>query len=298
MRAADEDLRPARRAADLEDVGLDVLADPVVLDGRLLGRGEDRLDVVADVEDDRPRLDPVDGARDHLAFAAGELVEDLVALDLADPLEHDLLGGLGADPAEDVAVELFHLDEIADLGVGLVGAGVLEAELDERVLDLGDRGAGAEHPDLARLGVDPDVDVLVAGNPSVGRLDAVLDRVDQLLAGDLLLRVQLKEGTDEVSTHDAPPTRWFRIGPTIKKRGGHPRHGAAVQFRRSIHAGAWTLKRGSCVTRGRARGPAGGPSRRLDGPERPRLRPLVRPLVRLADQAAEEPMGARSPLAC
>jgi hypothetical protein len=226
--AADENLRPAGRAADLEDVGLDVLADPIVLDGRLLGRREDRLDVVADVEDDRPRLDPVDRPGDHLAFAARELVEDLVALDLADPLEDDLLGGLGPDPAEHVAVELFHLDEIADLGIGLVRSGVLEAELDEGVLDLGHGGPCAEHPDLACLGVDPDMDVLVAGHPTVGRLDAVLDRVDQLLAGDLLFRVQLKEGTDEVSTHDAPPTRWFRIGPTIKKRGGHPRHGAAV----------------------------------------------------------------------
>ena len=98
-----------------------------MLDGRLLGRREDRLDVVADVEDDRPRLDPVDRARDHLAFAARELVEDLVALDLADALQDDLLGGLGADPAEDVAVELLRLDELADLGVGLVGAGLLEA---------------------------------------------------------------------------------------------------------------------------------------------------------------------------
>jgi hypothetical protein len=36
VRPADEDLRTAARAADLEDVGLDVLADPVVLDLRLL----------------------------------------------------------------------------------------------------------------------------------------------------------------------------------------------------------------------------------------------------------------------
>ena len=114
VRPADEDLRPSRRATDLEHEGLDVLADPVVLEGGLLGGGEDRLDVLADVEDDRPRLDPVDRAGDELALAAGELVEDLVALDLADALQDDLLGGLGADPAEDVAVELLGLDEVAD----------------------------------------------------------------------------------------------------------------------------------------------------------------------------------------
>src|ERR1044072_5610998 len=28
-----------------------------------------------------------------------------------------------------------------------------------------------------------------------------------------------------------------------KKRGGHPRHGAAVQLVRSIHPGAWTAQR-------------------------------------------------------
>ena len=60
------------------------------------------------------RLDPVDRAGDQLALAARELVEDLVALDLADALQDDLLGGLGADPAEDVAVELLGLDEVAD----------------------------------------------------------------------------------------------------------------------------------------------------------------------------------------
>ena len=113
---ADEDLRALGRATDLEHERLDVLADPVVLERRLLGRGEDRLDVLADVEDDRPRLDPVDRAGDQLALAARELVEDLVALDLADALEDDLLGGLGADPAEDVAVELLGLDEVADAG--------------------------------------------------------------------------------------------------------------------------------------------------------------------------------------
>ena len=115
---------PARGAPDLEDVGLDVLADPVVLERRLLGRGEDRLDALADVEDDRPRLDPVDGAGDHLALAAGELVEDDVALGLAEALEDDLLGRLGADAAEAVAVELLGLDEVAGRGVRLVRTGL------------------------------------------------------------------------------------------------------------------------------------------------------------------------------
>jgi hypothetical protein len=168
VRPAHEDLRAARRTADLEDVGLDVLADPIVLDGRLLGRGEDGLDVVADVEDDRSRLDPVDGSGDHLAFAAREPIEDLVPLDLADALEHDLLGRLRTDPAEDVTIELLGLDELADLGVRLMSPGLLEIELDERVLDLVDRDARPEDADLPGFGVDPDVDVLIAGDAAIG----------------------------------------------------------------------------------------------------------------------------------
>ena len=80
------------------------------------------------------------------------------------------------------SVELLGLDELARLRVGLEGARLVEGELDERVLDLVDDGPGAEDADLAGLGVDPDVDVLVAGDAPIGGLDAVLDRVDQLLA--------------------------------------------------------------------------------------------------------------------
>ena len=203
MGPADEDLGSAARAADLEHVGLDVLADPVVLDRRLLGRRQDGLDVVADVENDRPRLDPVDGPGDHLAFAVGELVEDLVALDLAEPLEDDLLRRLGADPTKDVLLDLLGLDEVARARVRLVLTRLLETELDERILDFLDCGPGAEDADLAGLGIDPDVDVLVAGDPAVGGLDAVLHRMDQLLSRNLLLGVELEEGTDEIATHGA-----------------------------------------------------------------------------------------------
>ncbi len=182
MRAAHEDLRAAHRTPHLEDERLDVLPDPVVLERALLGRSEDRLDVLPDVEDDRARLDPVHGAGDELALARCELVEDLVALDLADPLEDDLLGGLGTDSAEHVAIELLGLHEIADLGGGIVRASVGDGDVRQLVLDLVDDPTRTEHPDLPGLGVDPDVDVLVAGHPPVGGLDPVLDRPDQLFA--------------------------------------------------------------------------------------------------------------------
>ena len=224
VRSADEDLRALRRAPDLEHERLDVLSDAVVLERGLLGRGEDRLDVLADVEDDRARFDTVDRAGHELTLAARELVEDLVALDLADALEHDLLGRLGADAAEDVAIELLGLHQVADLGARLVRLGLLQGHLCELVLHLADDAARAKDADLAGLGIDPHMDVLVTGDATVRGLDAVLDGADQLFAGDLLFGVELEEGTDEVSTHDGLRSLHVQVAPLKKKRGGHPRH--------------------------------------------------------------------------
>ena len=64
------------------------------------------------------------------------------------------------------------------------------AELDA-VLDLADDAARAKDADLAGLGIDPHMDILVTGNPPIRRLDAVLDGSDQLLTRDLLLSVEL-----------------------------------------------------------------------------------------------------------
>src|SRR6185503_8524532 len=106
------------------------------------------------------------------------------------------------------------LDELADLGVRLERARLVERELHERILDLFDRGPGAEYADLAGVPVDPDVDVLVAGDAAIGGLDAVLHRVDQLLARDLLLGVELEERTDEIATHAASSLLLMFRGPT------------------------------------------------------------------------------------
>ena len=171
VRPAHEDLRAAHGAPDLEHERLHVLADPVVLERALLGRGEDRLGVLADVEDDGARLDPVDRAGDELALTARELVEDLVALDLADALQDDLLGGLGADAPEDVAVELLGLDDIAGLGVRVGLAGILDRDLGQLVLDLLDHEPRTVDADTTRFRVDADVDVLIAGHAPVGGLD-------------------------------------------------------------------------------------------------------------------------------
>ena len=231
--AADEKLRATQAAPDLEDERLDVLADPVVLEGRLLGRGQDRLGpgdaaLADELEDDRPRLDPVDRAGDQFAVAAGELVEGDVALGLAQALEDDLLGRLGMDPAERVGIHLLDLDEVAEDGCRIEHLGLVEAELGQRVGHFADRDLGPEDPDLAGLAVDPDADVLVAGLAPVGGLDGVLDGVDQLVARNLLLGIELEQGSDEVTIHGAPPVTSAVRRPIPvwsdrqKKRGGSP----------------------------------------------------------------------------
>ena len=109
-----------------------------------------------------------------------------------------------------------------------------------------DDAAGAEDADLAGLGVDPDVDVLVAGDAPVGGLDAVLDRPDELLAGDLLLGVELEEGTDEVSTHDGLRSLSMRSRERRSKRNVGVTHVTERPFSwtGSIHPDGWTPQTG------------------------------------------------------
>ena len=128
-------------------------------------------------------------------------------------------------------IELFRLDEVAELGVGIDGVRLVHGEFRGRVSHLGDHRPRTERPDLAGLGVDPYLDILVTLGPAPGGLDRVLDGVDQLFTRDLLLRIELKERTHELSTHVAPPDSMpdarVHVGPPKKKRGGHPRIKAA-----------------------------------------------------------------------
>src|SRR5205814_2085009 len=142
VRPTDVDLRPTGGAPDLEHVGLDVLSDPVVLDGRLLSRREDCLDALPDVEDDRPGLHAVDGPGDHLAFAARKLIEDDVALRFPQALEDDLLRRLRVDSPERLGIQLLGLDQLSDSRVGLVPTRFVDREFGQWILDLADHLTG------------------------------------------------------------------------------------------------------------------------------------------------------------
>jgi hypothetical protein len=133
------------------------------------------------------------------------------------------------DPAERVGVHLLDLDQVAENRRGIECLGFVEPELGQRVGDLADGDLGPEDADLAGLAVDPDADVLVAGLAPIGRLDRVLDGVDELVPGDLLLGIELEQRSDEVTVDGAPPSHLPFAGPNSvwsdrqKKRGGHPR---------------------------------------------------------------------------
>ena len=97
MGARQEDLRPARLAADGHDQGADAVADADHLARDLLVAADDALGA-AEVDDDVAELDALDDAGDDLAGAVLELFVLALALGIADLLEDHLLGGLGGDP--------------------------------------------------------------------------------------------------------------------------------------------------------------------------------------------------------
>src|SRR5689334_19960181 len=134
MGAAEEDLRPAILAADVEDQAAGAVADAEHLARNLLVAADDALGA-AEVDDDMAELDALDDAGDDLA---GPLLEFLIlplALGVADLLEDHLLGGLGGDAAELDRRQRVD-DEVADHRAGLQLLRILEADLLEIVVDF------------------------------------------------------------------------------------------------------------------------------------------------------------------
>jgi hypothetical protein len=171
----------------------------------LVGRGQDRLGA-AHVEDHASRLDSRYGAGDDLRFALRVLTENLLALDLAQALTDKLRGHLGVDAAEGTCVEVADPYQIADLGVGLVLLGVVYRELGGFVLDVIDDDHGSVGVEATAVLVYVDVDILISGaRAPVGGLNCVGESGDELLAGDVLLGIQLEERANEIAVQVRPP---------------------------------------------------------------------------------------------
>jgi hypothetical protein len=138
-------------------------------------------------------------------------------------LQDHLLGGLGVDSAESLLVELFGLDQLADLGAGLECLSLGHCHLGGGIVDLFSYQPGAEDAHLAGFSIDADVNILVTGGTAVRRLDRLLDGPDELLSRDALLSVELQEGAYEVSTQLAPPLAMpghLLLRPTLTTASG------------------------------------------------------------------------------
>ena len=142
--ARQDDLRAAGLAVDVLHVGDDAVAGAVGLARRLLAERQDALGA-AEVDDEVVALlEAAHDALDELALAVLELVEDEVALLVADALDEHLLGGLRGDAAERLA-RLLDAQDVAELLVllgGLLRVGRVPEDLEAEL--------------LAHLGLEPE----------------------------------------------------------------------------------------------------------------------------------------------
>jgi len=152
----------------------------------LLAQRQDGLGT-SQVDDDRALLEAPDDAVHDLALAILVLLEDVVALGLADHLDDHLLGRLREDAPEARGVEL-HADLVAELGFGIEAVRLLERDLGGGVGDDLDHLAEFEELDLAEILVVAGLDLaLLALRAPRGLLHGLLDRADDLLAVDSLV---------------------------------------------------------------------------------------------------------------
>ena len=174
---------------------------------QLLRHRQHRLDVLAHVEHDGRVGRALHVAGHDLALAGRILLEDDVALGLAEPLPVYLAGGLRRDPSE---LRLGHVlrdcapshrrrwsgrsSALPATIIWASGSSISSAVAIHLVL--------ASHADLAALGVDRDDHVLGGiGVAPVGGLDGLLQGPDQDLLWDTLFGVQLEQCSDEISIH-------------------------------------------------------------------------------------------------
>ncbi len=244
VRAAHDDLGALVGLAHLDDVDLDARAVVVALEGDLLGLGQQRLDAC------RGRAAcsgcrSAGRARDDVALAIGELLVHLAALDVADELHEDLLGGLGGDAPE-----------VLGRRVPLARDVALDVELEAPDLDLAGLGVDLDLGVLGRVGT-----TLVGGEQRVGQRDEELALVDVLVTRDLSQRleeVEVRHGQPFVlvaRTARARATAWLRR-PT-RRPCARARRGRARRRR-----GPAPCRRASTLA---SSAPTTGPSRRRVG---------------------------------
>src|SRR5690349_1028952 len=155
-------LRPAHVAVDAHHEGAHAVAHPQVLLGDHLVARQHGFDA-ADFDDGAAALDALDRAVDELLSAGEKIIQQLLALRVAYPLEDDLLRRLRADSAEVDRLQGF-LDEILELDIRILLLRLGKRDLLGWILHglVRDHLPAAEGLEIPRIAVDRDahVDVL------------------------------------------------------------------------------------------------------------------------------------------
>ena len=128
-----------------------------------------RFDPAA-LDDGTFAINPLDRARKQHIAALDEVIDDLLALGIANFLQDDLLGRLGADPAKLSWLELF-LDVVADFDFGHLASRLRDDHLEVVILKL---AVGHDQP--APIGL------MVSGRP-IDRDAKIHLVVESLLGG-------------------------------------------------------------------------------------------------------------------
>ena len=189
MRAREENLRAARLAPHVVDIGADAVAVAEHLARQHFVAPHDRL-AAAEIDHHVAVFDALDDAVDDVADAVLVLGILPVALGLAHLLHDHLLGRLRGDAAVFQRRQRIG-DGVADLGRRMVLARVFQRDLVGRVLDRLDHQHVAGEPQIAGLRLDLGMHVGFRAVARARRLgDGVLHggdddaAVDRLLAGD------------------------------------------------------------------------------------------------------------------
>ena len=186
MGAREKDLRAPLLAAHVIHIGANAVAVAEVLARQGLVAAHDRLGA-AEIDDDIAVLDALHDAVDDFADAVLVLVVLALALGLAHFLHDHLLCVLRGDPAEIERGQGLG-DEIADLRRRIAAPRLLERNLGRLHGDGLDHFEQAREPDLAGLGIDLGLDLVLAAVAGLRRLlDRVLHGGDDHLAIDRLL---------------------------------------------------------------------------------------------------------------
>src|SRR5262249_41080074 len=217
--AAHDDLWALGGGTGVDDHGLHPRAVVVALARHLLALGQEGLHA-AEVHERVAVVGLLDDARHDVAHAVDVLLEHHLALGLADPLQHHLLGRLRSDAPEVVGRYVDGLDLTLVVGapvdvrrgrlpLGRVhGVGDRGLRLRQRAELLALRQDELEDAHLARLPIDLDArELRGVGGLLVGRQEGVLERHEQGLRADPLLALDLLDGLDDLAIH-VPLPAW------------------------------------------------------------------------------------------